>query len=292
MTDNPRAAVQISQLAGKYLLFSADDFSYLRREHRICGMMIGTLPQSPSQNVFLGLPIELMPEEVWLLVEKGVACVIDDKQAHEIASHPFDDVLKAKYLSGIRQESQRASDARLASQLRRRQEALQKKRSQTKDSSDRVYRPSEAAKDATETMELPQEDEIASQVSGVESQSSRSDFSMTPTTSVLLLPTPRHAPPLAGDAPQSYPLFRHLHEKGYYISPGIRFGCQYTVYPDDPLRFHSHFLANGVGWNEEIDLMDVVGSGRLGTGVKKGYLMGGQDPNGPVRAFSVEWAAM
>jgi tRNA splicing endonuclease len=70
----------------------------------------------------------------------------------------------------------------------------------------------------------------------------------------------------------------------------------------DPLRFHSHFLAVGHDWDEEIDLLDIVGGGRLGTGVKKGYLIGGVDPDkesveaddqhGNVRAFCIEWAAM
>lgn len=54
------------------------------------------------------------------------------------------------------------------------------------------------------------------------------------------------------------------------------------MYPGDPLRFHSHFLANGLGWDEEIGLLDLVGGGRLGTGVKKGWLVGGRVEGGLV----------
>lgn len=71
------------------------------------------------------------------------------------------------------------------------------------------------------------------------------------------------------------------------------------AYPGDPLRFHSHFLAVGAGWDEEIDLLDIVGGGRLGTAVKKGYLLGGaerkadgSEEEGAVRTFCFEWAAM
>jgi tRNA-splicing endonuclease subunit Sen34 len=87
--------------------------------------------------------------------------------------------------------------------------------------------------------------------------------------------------------------------------PGLRFGCNYSVYPGDPLRYHSHFLATGLGWDEKFALLDVVGGGRLGTGTKKAYMIGGEDPAAsqgaglfsdekkePVRAFSVEWASM
>jgi tRNA-splicing endonuclease subunit Sen34 len=46
------------------------DAATLRSEHRICGVLTGTLPHLSQQNVFLGLPLVLMPEELVLLVEK------------------------------------------------------------------------------------------------------------------------------------------------------------------------------------------------------------------------------
>jgi tRNA-splicing endonuclease subunit Sen34 len=100
------------------------------------------------------------------------------------------------------------------------------------------------------------------------------------------------------------------------MSPGIRFGCRYTAYPGDPLRFHSHFLCDGMDWDDEFDLLGLVGGGRLGTGVKKGFLVGGTEVKGTaaaaattstdtgggvvrdgehdddVRAFCIEWAGM
>ncbi|KAG6331175.1 hypothetical protein ID866_7912, partial [Astraeus odoratus] len=45
-------------------------------------MLTGTLPHLSQQNVFLGVPLLLMPEEVVLLVEKGFAYLVDDKKAH------------------------------------------------------------------------------------------------------------------------------------------------------------------------------------------------------------------
>lgn len=56
--------------------------SHVRKVHHMCGCLSGTLPQIPQQNVFLGLPLELMMEEAALLVEKGVAYVVDDQEAH------------------------------------------------------------------------------------------------------------------------------------------------------------------------------------------------------------------
>ena len=46
------------------------DVAALRSEHRICGVLSGTLPHLSQQNLFLGLPLVLVPEELVLLVEK------------------------------------------------------------------------------------------------------------------------------------------------------------------------------------------------------------------------------
>ena len=44
------------------------DVQTLRIHHHICGVLSGTLPEMGQQNVFLGLPLVLLPEEVVLLV--------------------------------------------------------------------------------------------------------------------------------------------------------------------------------------------------------------------------------
>ncbi|KAH0074067.1 hypothetical protein KCU96_g15346, partial [Aureobasidium melanogenum] len=65
-------------VAGRYTLYDINTVSHARRVHNIAGVLIGGLPQAPQQNVFLGIPLELMPEEARLLVEKGVAYIVDD----------------------------------------------------------------------------------------------------------------------------------------------------------------------------------------------------------------------
>jgi hypothetical protein len=64
----------------------------------MCGCLSGTLPQLPQQNVFLGLPLELMTEEVALLLEKGASYVVDDVQAHTHGLNMMMDHGKRLYL--------------------------------------------------------------------------------------------------------------------------------------------------------------------------------------------------
>lgn len=81
------------------------------------------------------------------------------------------------------------------------------------------------------------------------------------------------------------------------MTPGLRFGSKYSVYPGDPLRFHAHFMANEYGWDEPIPTLEIVEGGRLATAVKKAFLIGGKktgdgEAEEEIRTFSIEWAAM
>ena len=58
----------------RYLVFP--DVLRLRREHRIVGNLIGLLPRAPRQIQFSGLPLQLLPEEVYILTKKGIGKLV------------------------------------------------------------------------------------------------------------------------------------------------------------------------------------------------------------------------
>jgi tRNA-splicing endonuclease subunit Sen34 len=303
----PDLPIPISLIGGQYLLFSIDTITYLRREHHICGVLIGSIPQVPQQNVFLGVPLELMPEEARLLVEKGLAYVVDDAMIHQRGLTNVLPQKRRQYLKKLRDTGRQAAIFQ-AEIKQARARAFSKSRSKVKKGPP-AQSMSQDDDEVSSTTENAREESLFVPPSPSEPAPSESfsisTLGITPASSVSLL-TPPPSPSSPGDSlpavPESYPLFKHLHSKGYFPSPGLRFGCQYLVYPGDPLRFHSHFLASHVGWDEELDLMDIVGGGRLGTGVKKGYLIGGIENKNKevvneegaenVRTFSIEWASM
>lgn len=51
-------------------------------------MTTGTLPGVSQQNVFLGLPLIMMPEEVVLLVQEGESRQLEQDTAAAILSDP------------------------------------------------------------------------------------------------------------------------------------------------------------------------------------------------------------
>lgn len=336
----------IFKLAHKHLLYDADTVAHVRREHNICGVFIGGLPQAPQQNVFLGLPLELMPEEAKLLVEKGVAYVVDDVKAHKTGfmGNGLGEEERRAYQNALSRRGMAAAKEREKQSDDRKKTALNQKfgNSDWNDIPEDMFKPSTErsrkkkargrrdesgaqtpaltpARTPAQTPPPPDQEETLFSAPPVPSsprpqpqpqlnndgQDPEPAF-ITPTTSYPPLAPPNPSNPFQApsgsshdiETPTSYPLFAHMHARGYFMAPGLRFGCQYMAYPGDPLRFHSHFLCSGMEWDQEFDLLDLVGGGRLGTGVKKGFCIGGREAEedgrgeGDVRAFCVEWGGM
>ncbi|KAJ4351535.1 tRNA-splicing endonuclease subunit [Didymosphaeria variabile] len=309
----------ISYVAGRYLLFDPPTVAYARRRHNVIGVLIGTIPNLSQQNVFLGIPLELQPEEARVLVEQGHAYIVDDAAVHRDGFLEMSREDRLAYLRDMDEKGAEISREVVRRAKEKSEQALREK----------GLRPSKKINETTSTnadSSLFDADEQTGPVVKAPEKRLEPTY-ITPTTSYppLSRPQPSHALGFP-EVPKSFPLFRYLHGKGYFMMPGLRFGCHYSVYPGDPLRFHSHFLATGLGWDEEFDLLDIVGGGRLGTGVKKAYLIGGEEKGGkkkaediltlsmpswnpalrpnkedekkprvdvePVRAFSIEWAGL
>jgi tRNA-splicing endonuclease subunit Sen34 len=309
----------IFRVAGRYLIFDVNVVSYLRTEHHICGVLIGSIPLAAQQNVFSGLPLELLPEEARLLLEKRIVYVVDDAAAHEQMSHL---TLEARQTCLKDVEVKKIASAKAA-----REQSLNMKKIHFEKARAKLA-PKEIGKDKNKAATLdggadggstgpddllfgPTETStpVRSSTPAFPSPGSIAELADRPLVPNEHTPTTSYPPLVASpngtsqdipEATSSYYLYAHLHSKGYFMSPGLRFGCQFVAYPGDPLRYHSHFLSVSKEWDEPIDLIDIVGGGRLGTGVKKGYLLGGleeaEDNNKggekPVRTFCFEWAAM
>ncbi|KAK9235345.1 hypothetical protein V1525DRAFT_434783 [Lipomyces kononenkoae] len=214
-------AIPVSVIDGEYFVFDIDAVKRLRNDHHIAGILVGTLPQVPQQSVFLGLPVQLMPEEVALLIQQGVARIIDEGRSHE-------PILVA--------DGNNIDEA--------------------------------AARLKINEIESAGNEPQGSLVSYTTPTISTVDKCALPESSVdTIFETPR------------FHVYKYLHQKGYFISPGLRFGSHFLAYPGDPLRYHSHYLVRGVRYDEEFSLLDLVGSGRLGTGVKKAWMVGAHVPH-------------
>ena len=305
----PIPIFRVSSGLERYMLYDVNIVIWLRRTHNILGVLVGTLPQAPQQNVFLGLPLQLMPEEARFLVEMRIAHIVYDNEWHTETLSTLTEQQRDGYKFEITKmgiEAAKSADREKAERTARAMQRLKLKNTPKRSSVDK------SADDqvANETIEAGDDlfghdpSKTAHQSKSKSSTTTSELWGITPTTAFSSIDEPPgHVDrPLPKVEPSRYALFRHLHAHGYFMTPGLRFGCQFTVYPGDPLRFHSHFLAVAADWDEEIDLLDIVGGGRLGTAVKKGFMIGGLEPaipskgqtshQGQVRTFCIEWGGM
>ena len=86
-------------------------------------------------------------------------------------------------------------------------------------------------------------------------------------------------------------VYQYLNQAGYWMTPGLRFGCEYTAYPGDPLRFHSHFMVHVEKDDDDegVEMLTLVGGGRVATQTRKAWMLAGQVDE-EVRVFTIEWA--
>ena len=286
--------VRISKIAGRYLVFDQKAVARLRRHQNINGMLVGTTPQQPTQNIFLGLPIELRGEEASALVSAGAAFVVDDAAAHKETLTNGTAGATNAYVEALRRSKVAAQKAIAEQKAQKAADAAnrhKKDRSKAK-----ARRPSVTASQDGDAS-LFNGDTTQKQQSRTQQIDRTPQLAVTPTASDDLVSAstyarhtlPRHQVP-------NGPLCRLLQRTGNFMTPGLRFGSQYSVYPGDPLRFHAHFMANQYDWDEPIPTLEIVEGGRLATAVKKAFVIGGQaeDAEGEadVRTFSIEWAAM
>ncbi|KAJ3038327.1 tRNA-splicing endonuclease subunit, partial [Rhizophlyctis rosea] len=280
----------------------------------------------PLQNTFFGLPLALLPEEVTLLLEKGLAILVDDSLAHKTPTEAQLDLRKTQTAEELRkyeEDRRAAADAIRAAKIAQYSEKNKKKEKTKKAATveDAALASTASAESTSDVVGRATASKEAADLSVLLSPESAADETTThkyardtpqPAPAPALLPTQIPLPvatptssnslpwfdeesgrvPPSGkgmttleDAKQSglwtwpeteaeklrYRVFRGLWEKGYYISSGSKFGGDYLLYPGDPLRYHSHFVASVVAPDRLFTPLDAVSFGRLGTTVKKSH---------------------
>ena len=72
---------------------------------------------------------------------------------------------------------------------------------------------------------------------------------------------------------KKFQVYKDFRDKGYIVSPGIKFGCDFAVYEKGPGIDHAPFLVQVYNKNENVTSTDIVLAGRLATSVKKQFIL-------------------
>ncbi|KAF8557329.1 hypothetical protein OG21DRAFT_1435579 [Imleria badia] len=306
----------------KGYVWDVDDIAILRSHHHICGVLAGTLPHLSQQNVFLGVPLLLMPEEVVLLVDKGgpgFAILVDDQNAHHDPSAVELDKWDSERLRGIEEQLALAEEHEAREALNPDRAMSENAILKRKEREAKKARGKANALEPDQSLSTPLSTESVPDPPGPPDSSHGSGVTVTRNS---VTPYTVHVPgtssafewyalsnhsfntlAAARDAGiWDYPktpferarcaVFRDLWEQGYFMGGGIKFGGEYLVYPGDPLRYHSHFVASVIeSPAAPLRPMEIVAHGRLGTGTKKAHLLCEWDEDKQAATYySIEWA--
>jgi len=299
----------------KAYVWDVEDLAYLRAKYHVCGVLTGTLPHVSQQNVFLGMPLVLMPEEVVLLVEKKLAILVDDTSSHHSPSRTALETWNTERRAIAKaQLAHEATSAKgdIASSLSMSEDAIRKRKAR-----EEKRAAAALAKSLTESETEEAPNVFAPEISSPAPEKSSDTSTLSQLSYTVTVPADSKANLLWYSSQQSsytsidaaieagiwaYPMneherakcnvFRDLWEKGHYMGGGIKFGGDYLVYPGDPLRYHSHFAATVINSpTADIAPMEIVAHGRLGTATKKAHLLCSWDKSTQtVSYYSIEWA--
>jgi tRNA-intron endonuclease len=75
------------------------------------------------------------------------------------------------------------------------------------------------------------------------------------------------------DFDANYLVFQDLRDKGYIVTPGIKFGCDFAVYEQGPGIDHAPYLVQVFRATDDLAATGVVLAGRLATTVKKQFIL-------------------
>lgn len=256
------------------MIFNVDDILKLRKLG-ICGILSGTLPTATQQNIFLSIPLKLMVEETIWLVLNGYA---ELKLIEGPISRQFNTILESKSSQLWEMAKKKLLQSfQLQREYKKEQHELKlKKLGIEQTTSDTSATTNTIGND--KFIESSLFVETANSSSILDYAAGNDRFKSTNSSANMTL---LHYLITSYSTWNNYLLYQTLREQNYVMLPGGRFGGLYIAYPGDPLRYHSHLTIDCAldYYNDPIDFISLTSGARLGTAVKKLWVIGGVKDN-------------
>nr|XP_021181616.2 tRNA-splicing endonuclease subunit Sen34 [Helicoverpa armigera] len=264
-------------------VWNSEDWFILRANHRICGSLIGSIPSFPRQNDFLGLPMALTSEEAALLVEKGVCELFE---LPNLTTKPTEE------------EKQRIKDLE-QNVLAEQTEALKKRKieqlSQKIDIIIAGKRQKLLSKGVTD-IQLDKQTLLQEEISKLPKLAPAHVLTHLPTEHYIATEKKivnidvLHPSVVEGKGAIKYKIFKNLWEKHYHITNGSKFGCDYLLYPGDPVRFHATYMVRCIyDHTATISPAQLVAFGRLSVAVNKLAVLAFYNCHGKLEYQTLQW---
>ncbi len=86
-----------------------------------------------------------------------------------------------------------------------------------------------------------------------------------------------------------YAVYTDFRDKGYIVTTGIKFGCDFAVYERGPGIDHAPYLVQAHARGDAITATGTVLAGRLATTVRKQFILAMPDRRGGVALVALDW---
>ncbi len=85
-----------------------------------------------------------------------------------------------------------------------------------------------------------------------------------------------------------YSVYHDLRDKGFVVTPGLKYGCDFAVYEHGPGIDHAPYIIQVMSRDDQMSALDIVKAGRLASTVRKTFIAAIPDRDG-VEYLEFKW---
>ena len=90
------------------------------------------------------------------------------------------------------------------------------------------------------------------------------------------------------DFDAKYSVYHDLRDKGFVVTPGLKYGCDFAVYEHGPGIDHAPYIIQVMSREDQMSALDIVKAGRLASTVRKTFIAAIPDRHG-VEYLEFKW---
>lgn len=287
--------IPLSFINNKYFTFNADgkyytflrlcllkiekhcfpDYMKLRTEYRIIGNLIGCLTSHPRNISKSGLPAIYSSCEVQLLLDKNVVVLISKIGLQKEPTSSIEEEYKVILENQKIEQNDYFKEARLEQTKNLMDKIIKGKKNKLRKS---------GVKD--EDMNVTPESVLKEEKEKIPDITESNMYYQTPTEHPFEVESKKVI--LPPNTSLNYRIFCDLWEKGKFITNGDTFGCDFLVYPGDPLQYHASHVVH-ILENPAVSAKQLISHARLSVMVNKTCVYAFLDETGEVAYQTVEW---
>lgn len=271
--------IKLSSLYGRTLTFNATDYMTIRREHRLVGKLIGVPVNNPRSIAHNSLPGFYNQYETKLMLEEGFVVLEDKGGLREL---PTENVVNQ-----FQDHQKRIVDELQKPYIEGRLEATKTNMEQIVKG--KIKKLVKAGVPEEEIDISPEQILNEVTVKLQQSISSKSNvYVQIPTQHPFLV----HSEPvndITVQNTQKYKVFKDLWRKGFHLTTGDSFGCDFLAYPGDPMLYHASQTVHVVDPNQKFDIKCLISKARLSVSVNKKCVFAYTDDDDVVTYQTLSW---